>query len=71
MLTAWPRFGAGAVPVKDLYQDKTELKRINSYESEWREIAGSTSALRRIERTNELFAQIAHVQNLGGSFGGV
>jgi hypothetical protein len=48
MLAAWLRFGAGSVPVKDLYQDKAGLERINSCESEWRETAASAGALQRV-----------------------
>lgn len=55
-LAAWPRFGAGTVPVKDHYRDNTGVERINSYEGEARKTATTPS----VSRTTELTAERCH-----------
>ncbi|EMM5786645.1 TPA: hypothetical protein NII00_004701 [Pseudomonas aeruginosa] len=65
------RFGAGSVPVKDRFQQKSRAKRQSSRGVEPKKNAASASALRRVERKNEGDAATANNQNLGGSFGDV
>ncbi len=65
------RIGAGSVPVKDRFEQKSRAKRQNKCDDEPKKNAASEGALRRVEQKREWMRRATNNQNLGDSFGGV
>jgi hypothetical protein len=65
------RIGAGSVPVKDRFKQKSRGKRKNERGGEPKKNAASAGALRRVEQKSKAMRRTANNQNFGDSFGGV